>query len=84
MDEVMDIDISAEPPGSPSIRSKGTLSAAPLGGSPINGVKKLEDPFNFERDRSRERKPGQRSESLLSRRLKDLAFQAQSNGEDLC
>ena len=42
---------------------------------------KLNDPFVFERDHSRERNPGGRSESLLSKRLRDLAFQAQNNGE---
>lgn len=50
--------------------------------NPISNVKKLDDPFNFERDRSRERTPGGRSESLLSRRLRDLAFRAQANDED--
>ncbi|KAK3721730.1 hypothetical protein LTR37_002895 [Vermiconidia calcicola] len=49
----------------------------------LRNMKKLHDPFNFERDRSCEPKPGGRSESLLSRRLKDLAFQAQRNGEDV-
>ena len=46
----------------------------------LKAVRKLEDPFNFERDHSRERAPGARSESLLSMRLKDLAFQARRNG----
>ncbi|KAK3703854.1 hypothetical protein LTR37_014177 [Vermiconidia calcicola] len=49
----------------------------------LSNVRKLHDPFSFERDRSRERRPEGRSESLLSRRLKDLAFQAQRNGEDV-
>ncbi|KAK5112390.1 hypothetical protein LTR62_004353 [Meristemomyces frigidus] len=39
-------------------------------------------PFTFERNRSRERHPGVGSESLLSRRLKDLAFQEQPQGSD--
>lgn len=45
------------------------------------GLPRLEDPFlTFERDRSRERRTGPRSESLLSRRLMDLAFQNQTTG----
>ncbi|KAK5729051.1 hypothetical protein LTR15_002192 [Elasticomyces elasticus] len=43
------------------------------------GLQKLEDPFVFERDRSRERQPGARSESLLSRRLRDLAVQTSAD-----
>ncbi|KAK4553642.1 hypothetical protein LTR86_009140 [Recurvomyces mirabilis] len=43
----------------------------------LASIRKLDEPFSFERDRSRERQPGARSESLLSRRLKDLAFQVQ-------
>lgn len=45
-------------------------------------ISRLEDPFNFERDRSRERRSGLRNESLLSKRLMDLAFQAQSRRLD--
>ncbi|TKA78926.1 hypothetical protein B0A55_03922 [Friedmanniomyces simplex] len=41
----------------------------------FSGMRKLEDPFTFERDVSRERQPGARSDSLLSRRLRDLAVQ---------
>lgn len=37
--------------------------------------RRLNDPLNFERDSSRERQPGVKSESLLSSRLRDLAFQ---------
>ena len=40
---------------------------------PLSGLRKLEDPFQFERDHSRERMPGARSESLIAMRLKDLA-----------
>ena len=50
---------------------------------PLSSVRNLEDPFHFERDRSRERKLGGRSESLLSKRLKDLAFKTQGNSEDV-
>ncbi|CZT19816.1 uncharacterized protein RCC_05672 [Ramularia collo-cygni] len=42
----------------------------------------LEDPFNFRRDRSRERRSGYPNESLLSKRLMDLAFQAQAHHRD--
>ncbi|KAF2771926.1 hypothetical protein EJ03DRAFT_11391 [Teratosphaeria nubilosa] len=51
------------------------------------GWRRLEDPFNFGRDTSRERQvSGTGNESLLSRRLRDLAVQAQrrsgnENGE---
>jgi len=53
--------------------------------------RRLDDPFNFERDHSRERGGpggggGGRSESLLSRRLRDLAmqgaYQANGHGQD--
>lgn len=43
----------------------------------FSSMMRFEDPFSFERDYSRERQPGTRKESLLSWRLKDLAFQAQ-------
>ena len=64
--------------------SQSTSQAFSSGDSqPMSAVRSLDDPFNFERDRSRERKPGARSESLLSMRLKGLAFQAQQrDGED--
>ena len=57
----MDIDstatkLSSQPP-------EAFLPAMHDDGNTIPGSKKLEDPFSFERDRSRERKPGQRSES---------------------
>ncbi|KAK5121574.1 hypothetical protein LTR85_004746 [Meristemomyces frigidus] len=48
----------------------------------LTNVRKLDDPFSFERDRSRERQPDARNESLLSRRLKDLAFQTQHEKDD--
>ena len=38
---------------------------------------RLEDPFQFERETNREQKSGARNESLLSKRLMDLAFQNQ-------
>lgn len=43
-----------------------------------NLMSRLEDPFTFERDRSRERQGRHGSESLLSKRLMDLVFQARS------
>lgn len=49
---------------------------------PQNATSNLEDPFNFERDRSRERRSGHQNESLLSKRLMDLAFQAQARQHD--
>lgn len=53
------------------------------GQQPFNGVvRKLDDPFNFDRDRSRERRPGGRSESLISRKLRDLAFQGRLDGDE--
>jgi hypothetical protein len=49
----------------------------------LSGLGKLEDPFKFERDHSRERKPGGRSESLIAMRLKDLAvLSRQRDGEE--
>lgn len=83
MSDGMDVD------SEPSQETQSTLSplASPTSQndavtSPLSQGRKLDDPFNFERDRSRERKPGGRSESLLSKRLRDLAFQAQGgNGE---
>lgn len=58
--------------------SPPTISSPSSTSDPLQVVRKLDDPFKFERDRSRERKPGGRSESLLSRKLRDLAFQAQN------
>ena len=44
--------------------------------------RRFENPFNFERDHSREGQPGMRSESLLSRRLRDMAFPEQGPAPD--
>ncbi|KAK3056804.1 hypothetical protein LTR09_002597 [Extremus antarcticus] len=63
------------------IDSTDRVSPAATSGT-LSPLKKLEDPFNFERDHSRERQAGGRSESLLSRRLKDLAFQARGRGDE--
>ncbi|KAK5676364.1 hypothetical protein LTS10_011176 [Elasticomyces elasticus] len=59
---------------SPPTSAQGHMSFA--------GLRKLEDPFVFERDRSRERQPGARSESLISRRLRDLAVQTSADAFD--
>ncbi|KAK5726234.1 hypothetical protein LTR17_012950 [Elasticomyces elasticus] len=58
----------------PPTSSQGQMSLA--------GLRKLEEPFVFERDRSRERQPGARSESLISRRLRDLAVQTSADAFD--
>lgn len=63
--------------------SPSSLSSPASNSDPLQAVRKLDDPFRFERDRSRERRPGARSESLLSRKLRDLAFQAQNAGGDV-
>ncbi|KAK0312113.1 hypothetical protein LTR01_003027 [Friedmanniomyces endolithicus] len=67
-----------------SDRSQGTRSSRGGFSPPSAGLREgpekafpaareqLEDPFTFERDRSRERVAGMRSESLLSRRLRAL------------
>jgi hypothetical protein len=78
--DVMDLDVAS--PAS-DVRSSGEISPLESKSKQLDVIKKLDDPFTFERDRSRERKPGGRSESLLSRRLKDLAFPAQSRDADL-
>ncbi|KAM3423823.1 hypothetical protein BST61_g1222 [Cercospora zeina] len=62
--------------------SQGTRSplspASTQGDEMRRSISKLEDPFTFERDRSRERRSGNgNSESLIARRLMDLAFQKQ-------
>lgn len=51
-------------------------------GHASNSKSKLDDPFNFKRDTSREGRSGQRNESLLSKRLMDLAFQARAQQQD--
>jgi hypothetical protein len=78
--DVMDIDAMSP---SSDLKSAGETSPLESRSKQLDVIKKLDDPFTFERDRSRERKPGGRSESLLSRRLKDLAFPAQSRDADL-
>lgn len=74
------------------IDSQGTQSSRSALASPtstngelpsLSALRRLDDPFSFERDRSRERTQSGRSESLLSRRLKDLAFQSQENAYEL-
>ncbi|KAK4544606.1 hypothetical protein LTR36_004178 [Oleoguttula mirabilis] len=74
-----------------SDRSPGTQSSRSALPSPTSrnhesvqlwNVRRLEDPFNFERDHSRERQPDACIESLLSRRLKDWAF-GQRERDDL-
>lgn len=81
MSDGMDVD-SQPSKGSSSTRSPYSSPTCANGDSgSSNDIRRLDEPLNFDRDRSRERQPGQRSESLLSRRLKDLAFQIQGNGE---
>ena len=83
MSDGMDVDSEHSQETQPSRSQFSSPTSKGSDCNPVAVVKRLEDPFTFERDRSRERKPGGRSESLLSMRLKDLAFQAQqSNGED--
>jgi hypothetical protein len=67
MSDGMDIDSEESQFSSPISKSGGDAG-------PLSVVRRLEDPFQFERDHSRERKPGGRSESLIAMRLKDLAF----------
>lgn len=43
--------------------------------------RKLGEPFSFDRDRSLERYPGARSDSLLSRRLREIALRAHRDDE---
>ncbi|RMY65599.1 hypothetical protein D0863_09020 [Hortaea werneckii] len=50
--------------------------------TPHSSFPRLDDPFNFERDRSRERRPEPRGESLLSSRLKEFALQGQQGGPE--
>ncbi|KAF2213268.1 hypothetical protein CERZMDRAFT_67496 [Cercospora zeae-maydis SCOH1-5] len=62
--------------------SQGTRSplspASTQGDDMRRSIPKLEDLFTFERDRSRERRSGNgNNESLIARRLMDLAFQKQ-------
>ncbi|EME47474.1 hypothetical protein DOTSEDRAFT_69417 [Dothistroma septosporum NZE10] len=73
----MDVDSNSQ--DTPSVRlptsSNGDTSQR------IN-VPQLQDPFNFERDMSRERRSIVCNESLLSKRLMDLAFQKQAHTQD--
>ena len=79
----VDSDRSQETQASQSTLSPSSLRhGTELTMSSFVGARRLDDPFTFERDRSRERQPGARSESLLSRRLKDLAVQRQSDSLD--
>ncbi|KAF7189097.1 hypothetical protein HII31_09519 [Pseudocercospora fuligena] len=73
--DVMEVDSGSQ--GTSSVRSpvSPTLSN---GDTPNKYVPLLEDPFHFERDHSRERRTGTKNESLLSKRLMDLAFQRQN------
>ncbi|KAI7281803.1 hypothetical protein KC345_g3920 [Hortaea werneckii] len=50
--------------------------------TPHSSFPRLDNPFNFERDRSRERRPEPRGESLLSSRLKEFALQGQQGPTD--
>ncbi|KAK3111267.1 hypothetical protein LTR53_013657, partial [Teratosphaeriaceae sp. CCFEE 6253] len=66
----------------PSSRAMYSKSTAPLMPFRSRGeVQGLDNPFTFERDRSREPKPGARSESLLARRLKDLAMRCDGDSD---
>lgn len=62
--------------------ANGLIGSAPVWelAAPLNPFRKLDEPFSFDRDRSRERKVDGQSQSLLSRKLRDLAFQAHGNG----
>ncbi|CAK4033731.1 Hypothetical predicted protein [Lecanosticta acicola] len=68
------MDVDSVSPGTSSVKSPRSSN----GETPTKIVPRLEDPFDFQRDRSRERRNGTRSESLLSKRLMDLAFQGQN------
>lgn len=78
MSDHMDNDSGSQ--GTASIRSP--LSSPTSDKYAQNIVSRLEDPFKFERDSSRERRSGHRNESLLSKRLMDLAFQGQTHRQD--
>lgn len=83
MSDGMDIDSE----GSQETRSNRSQFSSPTSGkseNPFALARKLDDPFQFERDRSLERKPGGRSESLIAKRLRDLAFLGKQSegGED--
>lgn len=81
MSDRMDVDSeqSQETPSGLSTFSSPTSKNGD--GWSLHGARKLDDIFSFDRDRSRERQPGARSESLLSRKLKDLAFQGKLGGK---
>lgn len=68
------MDVDSVSPGTSSVKSP----VSSHGETPTKPVPRLDNPFDFQRDRSRERRQGGRSESLLSRRLMDLAFQGQN------
>ena len=76
-DDRMDIDLEQSQESYTSSKNATRGEAKSL-----TSTRQLDDPFSFDRDRSRERKPNGRSESLLSRRLKDLAFQAARSNSD--
>lgn len=69
----MDVD-SEQSQETESNRSQFSSPSSKNSSHPFSPVRKLEDPFHFERDRSRERRADGRSESLIAMRLKDLAF----------
>ena len=73
----MDLDSNAQ--GTPSVRSPTSSDGDTSQRIIASG---LQDPFNFERDPSRERRSVIRNESLLSKRLMDLAFQQQAHSQD--
>lgn len=82
MSDGMDID-SEQSHETRSGRSTFSSPTSKNGDGPqLIGARRLDDPFDFDRNRSRERRPGVRSESLLSRKLRDLAFQGRLDGED--
>ena len=80
-----DMELDSEPSSRSALSSSTSTKNDGESSDPLSVARRLDDPFDFGRDRSRERKPGGRSESLLSRRLKDLAFQVQQkgNGEEM-
>ncbi|KAK4632277.1 hypothetical protein CLAFUW4_03428 [Fulvia fulva] len=73
------MDLDSHSQCSPSVRSPTSRNGDPC---KRHAVPRLQDPFSFERDTSRERRSGVRNESLLSQRLMDLAFQKQARSQD--
>jgi hypothetical protein len=67
-------------PGSPDARSP--LASPTMAIRSQHTSPRLQEPFNFGRDRSRERRSVSRNESLLSKRLMDLAVQQQQDRQE--